>query len=144
MDLLKTNNYSIYLWRSEALAPYTCGGARPSLRTTSTQSKTLTSEATTSLLSYSFPGNVRELKSVIELAVTLSDQNEISAEHLILGRGKELLNDLFSSELSLREYDILIVKKYLSKYHNNIKLVAEKLDLGIATIYRMLKESNKE
>jgi predicted DNA-binding transcriptional regulator AlpA len=32
----------------------------------------------------------------------------------------------------------------LEKYDNNIKLVAEKLDLGVATIYRMLKENNKE
>lgn len=106
--------------------------------------KTLTPEASAILLSYSFPGNIRELKSMIELAVTLADQNEISAEHIVLGRGQDLLDDLFSKELSLREYDIRIVRKFLDKYDNNIKLVAEKLDLGVATIYRMLKEDNKE
>jgi len=42
--------------------------------------------------------------------------------------------------MSLREYNIRVVKKYLEKYDNNMKLVAEKLDIGIATIYRMLKE----
>jgi transcriptional regulator with PAS, ATPase and Fis domain len=36
------------------------------------------------------------------------------------------------------------VKKFLDKYNNNIKLVAEKLDLGVATIYRMLKENNEK
>ena len=106
--------------------------------------KTLTPEASTRLLSYSFPGNIRELKSVIELAVTLAEQDEITADHIVLGRGQDLLDDLFSKELSLREYDIRIVKKFLDKYDNNIKLVAEKLDLGVATIYRMLKEDNKE
>ena len=106
--------------------------------------KTLTPEASAQLLSYSFPGNIRELKSVIELAVTLADQHEISADHIVLGRGQDLLDDIFSNELSLREYDIRIVKKFLDKYDNNIKLVAEKLDLGVATIYRMLKEDNKE
>ncbi|MDP2336988.1 MAG: sigma-54 dependent transcriptional regulator [Bacteroidota bacterium] len=106
--------------------------------------KTLTPEASTRLLTYSFPGNIRELKSVIELAVTLADQDEISAEYIVLGRGPDLLDDLFSQELSLREYDIRIVRKFLDKYDNNIKLVAEKLDLGVATIYRMLKEDNKE
>jgi len=106
--------------------------------------KTLTTEASARLLSYSFPGNIRELKSVIELAVTLADQNEITADHIVLGRGQDLLDDLFSQELSLREYDLRIVRKFLDKYGNNIKLVAEKLDLGVATIYRMLKESNKE
>jgi DNA-binding NtrC family response regulator len=106
--------------------------------------KTLTPEASTRLLSYSFPGNIRELKSVIELAVTLADQNEITADHIVLGRGQDLLGDMWNEELSLREYDIRIVKKFLDKYDNNIKLVAEKLDLGVATIYRMLKEDNKE
>ncbi len=106
--------------------------------------KTLATEASARLLSYSFPGNIRELKSVIELAVTLADQDEITADHIVLGRGQDLLNDLGNQELSLREYDIRIVKKFLDKYDNNIKLVAEKLDLGVATIYRMLKEGNIE
>ena len=106
--------------------------------------KILTPEASARLLSYSFPGNIRELKSVIELAVTLADQNEIIADHIVLGRGMDFLDDLFSKELSLREYDLRIVRKFLDKYDNNIKMVAEKLDLGVATIYRMLKEDNKE
>jgi len=108
------------------------------------KTKTLTPEASSRLLSYSFPGNIRELKSVIELAVTLADRDEITADHIVLGRGQDLLSDLFSQELSLREYDIRIVKKFLDKYENNVKLVAEKLDLGVATIYRMLKEDQKE
>jgi transcriptional regulator with PAS, ATPase and Fis domain len=45
------------------------------------------------------------------------------------------------NEMTLRSYDILIVKKFLKKYNDNIRLVAEKLDIGMATIYRMLKES---
>ena len=106
--------------------------------------KTLTPEASARLLSYSFPGNIRELKSVIELAVTLADRDEITANHIVLGRGQDLLDNAFSRELSLREYDIMIVKKFLEKYDNNIKLVAEKLDLGVATIYRMLKENSNE
>ena len=104
--------------------------------------KTLSSDASSLLLSYSFPGNIRELKSVIELAVTLADKDEITSDHIILGRGQDLMDDLFSQDLSLRKYDLLIVKKYLEKYDGNIKLVSEKLDIGVATIYRMLKESN--
>jgi len=103
--------------------------------------KTLKSDALSRLLSYPFPGNIRELKSVIELAVTLADRNEITSDHIFLGRGHDLLDELFRQELSLREYDIRIVKTFLEKYDGNIKLVAEKLDIGVATIYRMLKES---
>jgi transposase len=32
------------------------------------------------------------------------------------------------------------VELYLKKYNDDIKLVAEKLDIGVSTIYRMLKE----
>ena len=102
--------------------------------------KSLSAEASARLLSYSFPGNIRELKSVIELAVTLADQDEITADHILLGKNHDLIPDLLTEELHLREYDIRIVKKFLQKYDNNIKLVAEKLDIGVATIYRMLKE----
>ncbi|MGD9928440.1 MAG: sigma-54-dependent transcriptional regulator [Mangrovibacterium sp.] len=105
--------------------------------------KTLSSEASNMLLSYSFPGNIRELKSVIELAVTLAEQDEITADHIVLGGGHDLLPGLLTEELTLREYDIRIVKDFLKKYDNNTKLVAEKLDIGVATIYRMLKEEKE-
>ncbi len=104
------------------------------------KAKSLSSDATTRLLSYSFPGNIRELKSIMELAVTLADHNEITAENIVLQSGMDMVTDLLTEELSLREYDIRIVKKFLKKFENNTKLVAEKLDIGVATIYRMLKE----
>jgi len=101
--------------------------------------KSLSKAAVDKLLSYSFPGNIRELKSVAELAVTLSDHDEIDGENIIVGN-ETLLNENVYGEMSLREYNIRIVKKYLENYDNNIKLVAEKLAIGVATIYRMLKE----
>ncbi len=105
--------------------------------------KTLSKPAVDKLFSYSFPGNIRELKSVIELAITLSDDDEIEGESIILGN-ETLLSDHLHTEMSLREYNIKIVKRYLEKYDNNIKLVAEKLDIGVATIYRMLKEEESK
>ena len=101
--------------------------------------KSISTEASKNLLSYSFPGNIRELKSIVELAATLSDTDEIAADNLIFG-GQNMLDSVLSEELSMREYNIKIMRNFLEKYDNNIKLVAEKLDIGVATIYRMLKE----
>jgi DNA-binding NtrC family response regulator len=101
--------------------------------------KTLSPDAVSKLQAYSFPGNIRELRSIIELAVTLSDSSEIPGNNIILGND-DLLPEVMDGEVSLREYNLRIVKKYLEKYDNNIKLVAQKLDIGTATIYRMLKE----
>jgi len=100
--------------------------------------KHLSKQAAEKLLAYSFPGNIRELKSVIELAITLSDGDEITGENILLGNNA-LMEETINQELSLRDYNIKIVKKYLEKYNNDIKLVAAKLDIGVATIYRMLK-----
>lgn len=105
--------------------------------------KLLSKQAAEKLLSYSFPGNIRELKSVIELAITLSDGDEITGENVLLGNNA-LMEENINQELSLRDYNIRIVKKYLEKYNNDIKLVASKLDIGVATIYRMLKEDQQE
>ncbi|WP_297088657.1 sigma-54 dependent transcriptional regulator [uncultured Draconibacterium sp.] len=101
--------------------------------------KILTPSASKKLLGYPFPGNVRELKSVIELAVTLADKKEIEAEHLLLD-DTENIESLLNEELSLREYNLRLVKKLLEKYDNKPKIVAEKLDIGVATIYRMIKD----
>ncbi|MEN8116833.1 MAG: sigma-54 dependent transcriptional regulator [Bacteroidota bacterium] len=101
--------------------------------------KSLSNEAINKLRAYSFPGNIRELRSIIELAVTLAESDEISGNNIILGHD-DILPDVMGNELSLRDYNIRIVNKYLEKYDNDIKLVAEKLNIGVATIYRMLKE----
>jgi two-component system, NtrC family, response regulator AtoC len=103
--------------------------------------KSLTKESADKLLSYSFPGNIRELRSVMELAVALSTSDEIAAENIVLGN-EALFTNQFDKEMSLREINILMVKRYLEKYDNNIKLVAQKLDIGVATIYRMLKDGD--
>jgi DNA-binding NtrC family response regulator len=105
--------------------------------------KVLSADASNRLLAYHFPGNIRELKAIIELAVTLADQDEITADHIVLGASQDVLSEILSEEVSLREYDIRIVKSFLRKY-NNIRFVADKLDIGVATIYRMLKEDKAE
>ena len=101
--------------------------------------KKLAPPAMQKLRQYPFPGNIRELKSVIDLAVTLSDGEEIATEDIVFG-DEEVIDISNFEELTLREYDRRIVTTYLDKYNNDVKLVAKKLDIGAATIYRMLKE----
>lgn len=105
--------------------------------------KSLSEAATGKLLSYSFPGNVRELKSVMELACVLSTGEIIEAEHLHLA-SESRTNDLLAHEMTLKEYEMLIIKNYLSKYDDNLKLVAQKLDIGLSTLYRLLKKENTQ
>jgi len=106
------------------------------------QVKKISAQAQRKLLNYPFPGNVRELKSVVELAVTLSEGDVIEPVDLIIDRG-DPLSDIASDNLTLREYQIRIIKATLKKNNDDIKLAAEKLDIGISTIYRILKEEKE-
>ncbi len=101
--------------------------------------KPVSLEAQKKLLAYDFPGNVRELKSMIELAMVMSTGNEIGAEDIVCG-SPHVIGDADGEEHTLREYELKILKKYLKKYDNDIKIVAKKLGIGQSTIYRMLKE----
>lgn len=101
--------------------------------------KILGASASRKLLAYPFPGNIRELKSVIELAATLADDKEIHAEHLMLD-DSESLENLYTDNMTLREYNLRLVNKLMEQNDNKPKVVADKLGVGVATIYRMLKE----
>ena len=43
-------------------------------------------------------------------------------------------------EKTLREYNCDIIKFFLDKYDNNVLVVANKLDIGKSTIYKMIQE----
>ncbi len=101
--------------------------------------KKLSTDAIQKLRQYPFPGNIRELKSVMELAVTLSDGDQIDPGDIVFGE-EEIIDISQLEDLTLREYDRRIVTAYLEKYDNDVKVVAKKLDIGAATIYRMIKE----
>ena len=104
--------------------------------------KKLSVESQKKLMSYPFPGNVRELKSVVELAVTISENDVIEPTDLVIDRG-DPLSDVSNDNLTLREYQVKIIKATLKKNNDDIKLAAEKLDIGISTIYRILKEEKE-
>ncbi|HEX7493741.1 MAG TPA: sigma-54 dependent transcriptional regulator [Bacteroidales bacterium] len=104
--------------------------------------KKLSVQSQKRLMSYAFPGNVRELKSLIELAVTLSEKDEIEPADLVVDMG-DPLSVVASDTLTLREYQVKIIKATLKKNNNDIKQVADKLDIGISTIYRILKEEKE-
>jgi len=94
------------------------------------------------LLSYPFPGNIRELKAVIELAAIMCNGSTLQKGDLQFNSPKKV-EDFFLDEMTLREYNIKIVQHYLEKYDESIPTVAKILDIGKTTIYRMLKEAKE-
>jgi DNA-binding NtrC family response regulator len=101
----------------------------------------LLQDAREKLMSYNYPGNVRELKAMVELAVVMSDGKEIRADDISFPSTRN--DEVYTAvEKPLREYTKDIIKFYLRKYDNDVLLVADKLDIGKSTIYKMIQ--NKE
>lgn len=76
--------------------------------------KKLTQGALDKLLSYDFPGNVRELKSIIELACVLSDNNFIAEKDIYFSRHNFCKNVFLEKQLTLNEYKERIIMHYLN------------------------------
>jgi DNA-binding NtrC family response regulator len=100
----------------------------------------ISSKAQEKLLKYPFPGNVRELKAVMELACVMTNSQTLEEDHITFN-STNAKSDFLLDEDSLEGYVRKIIKFYLQKYNNNVMVVAKKLDIGKSTIYRMLKNN---
>jgi len=99
---------------------------------------TLSLDARDKLISHRYSGNIQELKAVIELATVMCNDSIITDNDIKFNRAKSI-SDFLLDEKTLKDYTRGIIKHFLNKYENNVLLVAEKLDVGKSTIYRMIK-----
>ena len=65
-------------------------------------------------MNYSFPGNVRELKSMIDLAVVLCENNEITDDDISYTSVKKD-EVIITENKTLRQHTCDIIKHYLKK-----------------------------
>ncbi|MBW7952907.1 MAG: sigma-54-dependent Fis family transcriptional regulator, partial [Chitinophagaceae bacterium] len=103
--------------------------------------KVLTTDAKKKLMNHTFPGNIRELKSIIELATVMAEDKEILPEHLNIVV-QNVMESFAIKDATLKEFNIKLIQYYLDLYNNDVLKVAKKLDVGKSTIYRMIQ--NKE
>lgn len=100
--------------------------------------KILDNDAKNKLMKYTYPGNVRELKAIIDLAAVMSEGTHITSSDVVFANA--IAEDkLLDSETTMKEYTVRIIQHFLEKYDNNVVRVAEKLDIGKSTIYSMIK-----
>ncbi len=95
-------------------------------------------EAKAKLLQYHYPGNVRELKSIVELAAVMAEGDFVEADDITFN-SLNSTDDFMIVEDTLKGYTRKIIQHFLDKYDSNVLKVAEKLDVGKSTIYQMIK-----
>lgn len=99
----------------------------------------ISSSALETLMAMQFPGNIRELKSMIELAAVLCDGNSIQSGQLILsGLKTNVFHEDNYKGLTLKEINRRIIQSVLDEHHSNILKAAEQLDIGKTRLYDMV------
>lgn len=91
---------------------------------------------------YDFPGNIRELKNIIERAVILSENNTIRVSSLPGGLNSAAVSISGSEDTrsaSLEEIEKLHILSVLEKANGNKVQAAELLGIGLTTLYRKLQ-----
>ncbi|MET0104867.1 MAG: sigma-54 dependent transcriptional regulator [Sedimenticola sp.] len=109
--------------------------------------KQLTPAAVRKLIAYDWPGNIRELKNVVERAIILSrDKQKIQPEHLAFGSSQSkqsaLISLSFKRDPSLDELTAKYLRHQLKKYSGRRSQVAEVMGISERSVYRMIKRFN--
>jgi DNA-binding NtrC family response regulator len=99
----------------------------------------ISSKAIEKIQKYPFPGNVRELKAIMELASVMTNTETIEESDISFNTVSASADFLYE-ETTLEEYNKKIINHFMQKYNNRVRLVAQKLDIGKTTIYRLMNE----
>ncbi|MEZ0131105.1 helix-turn-helix domain-containing protein, partial [Flavobacterium sp. LBUM151] len=95
------------------------------------------------LENYSWPGNIRELKNVIERSVILSNGDILTSDVLPYEMQHQPEKSTKSmSAFSMQSIEKLHIQKVLNYTKGNKAETARLLEIGIATLYRKLEEYN--
>jgi two-component system NtrC family response regulator len=93
---------------------------------------------------YNWPGNIRELKNVVERAVILCESGTLRADDLPfeIQRAGAPEKEHQLSAFSIASVEKLHIQKVLNHTKGNKAEAARLLEIGIATLYRKLDEYN--
>ena len=97
------------------------------------------------LRSYGWPGNIRELRNVVERAMLLARRGTLTLEHFPgLGGGPAASASGQKKPQGLKEIEKEYLQTLIAASGGDMKKVAEELDVSRATLYRKLKDMRED
>jgi len=109
------------------------------LRDTSTK---FSDEALASLAEYDFPGNIRELRNIVERAALLADHRNVRIEHLPSHCRTTAVQGTASDEdvVTLEEAERRYIRRVLATHHGDRRELADRLGISERALYRKLAD----
>ncbi len=92
------------------------------------------------LQSYSWPGNIRELKNVLERALILAKGEHLELRHFPGLRGPDDLSGQKGPSKNLIKIEEKLIKDTIDKFGGDTSKAAKELGISRATLYRKLKK----
>lgn len=101
------------------------------------------------LVNYEWPGNVREMENVIDRALILADEGNITPADLppqIYKAGQPCVVDVDISGVGgtlreqVRRYEAMLIFRTIKESGGDRRAAAQKLDIGLSSLYRKLEE----
>lgn len=97
-------------------------------------------EALQALVYYPWPGNIRELRHVIERSVILADQAQLGADDLQLPDPGLPEDEEDVEHLDLENLEKRHIRRVLRKFDGNISRAAKALNINRNTLYRKIEK----
>jgi len=92
------------------------------------------------LQAYSWPGNIRELRNVIERAVLLSEQKQITLNDLHFDGHTQVGAPFLDSRLTLVELEKQHIERVLQEERGRVEMAAKRLGIPRSSLYQKIKK----
>jgi DNA-binding NtrC family response regulator len=93
------------------------------------------------LCGHDYPGNIQELRNILQRAVSLCTNGHIRAEHIQFDERPEIRTPPASgSARSLKQIESEQIAYLLEKYHGHRRKIAKELGISERTLYRKLEK----
>lgn len=105
----------------------------------------LSSDAIQLLTRLPYPGNIRELKNLVERTMLISGKSILTAEdfeaqHKINANMTKGEKDINTAGMTLEEIELHTIRQALEKYDGNLSLVSASLGISRQALYRRLEK----
>ncbi|WP_461829537.1 sigma-54-dependent transcriptional regulator [Aquifex sp.] len=101
--------------------------------------KKISKQALNELINYSWEGNVRELKNIIERAAILSNSEYIDEAICLKKKNVSCIENMMNKLPSLEELELMYLEFLYKKFNGDIDTIAQILGCSRRTVFRKLK-----